>query len=326
VFEDEGAAKNAISDVRSNETETCWLVFTYHPSAKNTLIVKGTGASDVEALKQHFHSDNICYALYRTTDKIDNSVTVKFVFIIWCGEKVPIMTKAKMTTHKGSITSLIGQYHVDINASELNEISEDIIIRSVKNASGTALHVKDSGVASASSPSSVPRTNYSSTNRAGGAPVSKAKPTVSQGSTNQVTFDEEAITNAIKAVRSDSDECDWCLLGYEGSSSKIILIGKGEDGLEQLLPALDETQVMYGLFRTTDTVDNTVAVKFVLILWVGEKVPIMKKARSTTHKGELLSFIGQYHVDISCSNLKEISEDIIREAVQKASGTAVYYK
>jgi len=96
--------------------------------------------------------------------------------------------------------------------------------------------------------------------------------------------------------------------------------------LDELLSHLKPDRVQYGLFRTTDTVDNTIAVKFVLILWVGEEVPFTRKARITTHKGEVTSFIGQYHVDCSCSNLNEINDDIIGDIVKRASGTAVYVK
>jgi len=93
-----------------------------------------------------------------------------------------------------------------------------------------------------------------------------------------------------------------------------------------LIALLKPDQVLYGLYRTTDTVDNTVAVKFVLILWVGENVAVTRKARIVTHKGEILSLIGQYHVDCSASNLEEINDDIISSLVKKASGTAVFVK
>jgi len=139
--------------------------------------------------------------------------------------------------------------------------------------------------------------------------------------------DEDAIRVAIKAVRSDADETDWCLIAYESNTSnKINLVGKGSDGLDELIPHLKNDCVQYGLYRTTDTVDNTIAVKFVFICWVGDKVPIIRKARITTHKGEITSLIGQFHVDLNCSNLDEINDDIIRDLVQRASGTAVHVK
>jgi len=150
---------------------------------------------------------------------------------------------------------------------------------------------------------------------------------VPQGAATVVQFiDEDAIRASIKQVRSDNDDTDWLLLGYEGNTNKVLLQAKDSDGLEGLLNHLKPNEVQYGLYRTTDTVDNTVAVKFVLILWVGEGVAGPRKARITTHKGEITSFMGQYHVDCSCSNLDEINDEIIRDLVQRASGTASYVK
>jgi len=279
-------------------------------------------------MKQSLNESKIFYGLVRVTDKIDQSVTVKFVFVIWCGEKVPFVQKGKMTTHKGSITNLMGQFHNFLNCSNFNEISEEIITGKVTDASGTASRVKESAASTTSSystpsPSSVAPTKSTPQK----SPSTTQRPGVPQGAATVVQFiDEDTIRAAIKQVRSDNDDTDWLLLGYEGITNKVLLQAKDSDGLEGLLNHLKPTEVQYGLYRTTDTVDNTVAVKFVLILWVGEGVAGPRKARITTHKGEITSFIGQYHVDCSCSNMDEISDDIIRDLVQRASGTASYVK
>jgi hypothetical protein len=323
---DEAQAQQSIADLRSNETSTNWILFKYSDSTKNGIELVGSGANGVEELKQHLSDNKVFYGLVRVTDKIDQSVTVKFVFIVWVGEKVSFVQKGKITTHKGSITSLIGQYHNDVHASNLSELSEDIVLGKVRDASGTSSRVKESShqtpapaSASAASPthSTRPSSSHSLPTKAPGVP---------QANSVVVFLDEDNIRAAIKALRSDADDTDWVLLTYEGQTNKIYLFGKGNGGIDELLPHLKENEIFYGLYRTTDTVDNTVAVKFVLILWVGEKVPIIRKARITTHKGEVTSFIGQYHVDIQCSNLNEVNEDIIQEAVQKASGTANYVK
>jgi hypothetical protein len=339
-FVDEAKAQAAISDLRSNDTPTNWVLFTY--AGKNSLQLVGSGSGGIEELKPHLNESSASYGLVRVTDQIDNSTTIKFVFIVWVGEKVPFVQKGKVTTHKGSISSLIGQFHNDVHASNLSDLSEDIIIGKVRDASGTSNRVKEGHVSSAPSHSSGPSSSHAapapapapaqaSSPRAAAAPTRSAhvptkQPGVAQ-STSVLTFlDEENIRSAIKALRSDADETDWVLLTYEGNTNKIYLAGRGILGLDELIPHFKEDGIYYALYRTTDTVDNTVAVKFVLILWVGEKVPIIRKARITTHKGELKEFIGQYHVDIDCSNLSEINEDIVTERVKKASGTANYVK
>jgi len=322
VFSDEAASHGALKDVRSNNSSTNWVLFTYSESNKNHLDLVGKGEGGVEQLKSHLNESKMFYGLVRVTEKIDNSITIKFVFIIWCGSQVPFVQKAKMTTHKGSITSLIGQFHTDINCSAFDELTESIIMRKVHEASGTYVHVKDTPAHSSSSSSSSAASTHVPRPASSGKSSATAKPSNAPGSASVITWvDEDTIKAAIKAVRSNNDETDWLLLGYEGNGTKIQLVGQGSHGLEELISHLKLDQVHYGLFRTTDTVDNTIAVKFVLILWVGEEVPFSRKARITTHKGEVTSFIGQYHVDCNCSNLNEINEDIIRDLVQRASGT-----
>jgi len=275
----------------------------------------------------------------RVTDKIDESVTVKFVFIVWVGEKVPFLKKAQITTHKGSISKIVGQYHNDVQASELSELSEEIITSKVSAASGTASHVRNSGgsagspstsssSATASSPTPV-TTSYRATQSTTPKSVNTTKtPGVGAAATTSVVQfqDEDGIKAAFKQLRADNDATDWVLLGYEGNTNKIHLVGKGDSGLHEFIPLLKEDQIFYGLYRTTDTIDNTVAVKFVLIIWVGEKVAMIRKARIATHKGDITGFVGQYHVDLNCSNLNEINDDIVRDLVQRASGTAVHVK
>jgi hypothetical protein len=347
VFGDENAARAAFAEVRSNESAINWCLFTYSDSKKNTLELVGTGSGGIEELKQHLDESKMFYGLLRVKDVIDQSVTVKFVFIIWCGEKVGFVQKGKMTTHKGSISSLMGQYHNDHYCSNLSEISEEIIISKVRDASGTAVHVKEAvnpqpqtssvllttpaaaaATTSGSSPSSSAfrGSGTNSVARSGAAAAPKTTPGVPQAATVVQFADEDALRAAIRNVRDDKNDNDWVLMGYEGNTNKVVLAATGDQGLEQLISHLEEDKILYGFYRTTDTVDNTVAVKFVLILWVGEKVPIIRKARITTHKGEITSFIGQYHVDCSCSNLHEINDEIITDLVRRASGTANYVK
>jgi len=350
VFSDEERAKQAFTEVRSNDNPTNWLLFSYSETTKNHLDFVGSGSGGVEELKTHLGESKTSYGLVRVLDKIDNSITVKFVLIVWVGEKVPFVKKAQVTTHKGSVSRLFGQYHNDVHANTLDEVTEQIIMSKVSDASGTAQHVKEGGhsssapahsshsashpapattAASSSSspaatvPHAVIRPSSSGHTSTSTAPKKEAAGGVPKASSSLVTFsDEDGMRAAIKAVRADNDPTDWMLMGYEGNTNTLKLVSTGQGDLDELITHLKDDQILYGLYRTTDTIDNTVAVKFVMIVWVGEKVPIIRKARITTHKGDVTNFMGQHHVDVHCSDLSEINEDIVRDLVQRASGTA----
>jgi hypothetical protein len=45
----------------------------------------------------------VAYGLLRRTNQFDESLTVKFVFVYWVGEKIDRMHRARLGTHKGAI-------------------------------------------------------------------------------------------------------------------------------------------------------------------------------------------------------------------------------
>jgi len=306
-IQDEAGLRAALADVRNDRTETNWAAFSYVEG--NTLGLLGSGNGGLQELYSSLSEDKIVYGLLRVTDTIDESVTVKFVLIIWVGDKVPVVRKARITTHRGAVDLLVGHVHTDVNCSNFKELTPEIIETKISDASGSGNRVKGA----TAHPKAAPKTTSTSTS--------------TKGSSGNLFFVNEAeIRSALARVRSDSDGTDWVLIGYEGNTNNVILVGHGECGLSELLPLLEPDKILYALYRTTDLIDNSITVKFVLIIWVGENVPTVRKARIVTHKGEITSFIGQYHVDVTATNRDEVDEDIIRTNVQDASGSASHVK
>jgi len=134
--------------------------------------------------------------------------------------------------------------------------------------------------------------------------------------------DESGGKAALQEVRKDSFDTDWCLFGYENAKSqKIVLLGKGSGGIEELKEQLKDDIVGYGLIRKTDKIDDSITVKFAFIMWVPDNVPRMQKARISVHKGKMQDFIGQFHVDITASVPTELSEQILTEKIMDTSGS-----
>jgi len=112
---------------------------------KVTLGGKGTGG--VSELKNHLKDDEIAFCLVRVTDKIDDSVTVKFVWILWLGNKVSVMQKARLSVHQGVIKGFMGQVHLDLSCNSQDEVSHEIVMEKVMGTSGSGSKVlSDDGV------------------------------------------------------------------------------------------------------------------------------------------------------------------------------------
>jgi len=77
-----------------------------------------------------------------STKKIDDTVAVKFCFVDWRGENINRMQRANLGIHSGEVTALFHPYHCDVQAADNSEVTMDIIMKKIKFASGTAVHVK----------------------------------------------------------------------------------------------------------------------------------------------------------------------------------------
>jgi len=136
-------------------------------------------------------------------------------------------------------------------------------------------------------------TSSPSVSHAPAAEPKKATPTASPAKklpTGQADAKAPEDKSLLLAVRSDSDSTDWALFGYEGDSNTIVPVGSGSGGIEELKQHLEEKKIFYGLLRVVDMFDATANVKFVFINWIGERVPITRKALITTHKGTIHLF------------------------------------
>lgn len=332
-----------------------WLAFTYHDVKSNEVGLLGTGTGGVAELLGNLKEDNVVYALVRKIDKIDDSETVKIAFVFWTGESVNRMLKARLGTHKGIVNAFFAPFHVDLNATQHNEVSDDIVLDLIRTASGSKVHVLD---AEQAAQRTAPKTSSSSSSSSSSAPANTASSGTSiapsgvaaiggrttasnaanRKSTNfgksapgsnsetiELNFEDEDACKAVLAdVRADSSPTNWAILTYNApSKSKTLKVhGSGSGGFDEFLAALQDDLVCYGLIRLTEVVDQSTTIKFVFVNWVGDNINRMQRAMLATHKGFVTKFFSPFHVDHECNRKDEISEDIIMAKIKKAAGTA----
>jgi len=133
----------AIKDVRSDSTDTNWVLATYDGPNSNNIILLGSGQGGAQELISHLTEDIVAYGLVREVHRFDDSNTVKFAFINWQGEKINRMLRARLGTHSGAVKELFQPYHVDLHAEKSAEISASIVSGLIKTNMGTATRVRD---------------------------------------------------------------------------------------------------------------------------------------------------------------------------------------
>lgn len=102
---------DAIADVRNDVKPTDWVLSVL---GEDGLRLVGSGSGGVTALAASLDASSVFYGLVRTTDVIDKSVTVKFVFLSFIGSAVPPMKRARVSTIKGSVTGIFSPFHAEM--------------------------------------------------------------------------------------------------------------------------------------------------------------------------------------------------------------------
>lgn len=247
----------------------------------------------------------------RTEDKIDESVTIKFVFIHFIGNGLKPLHRAKISTHKGAVTKLFTPYHVDFTISEVDEISMELVHKRVSETSGSGSKVLNKDGSTGSQQKTVASTSTVSN-------TARNRNSVTTTSSLAIVNEDE-VKQAITNVRKDGSDINYALVGYvENSRDKIGLIASGAD-LEDLKSHLKEDSAFYGLYRVYETIDKSNTTKFVLISYLGDRTNPLLKAKTATHSGKVKDLLGQHHVSLFATSLDEITQEKIEDLVSKAS-------
>jgi len=328
AFVDIAVIKEAIAEVRNDQLPTNWVLLSYTGENTNDVALVGKGDGGAAELINNLQDNAVGYGLVRLVEKFDNSDTVKFVFIRWIGEQIHRMLRARLGTHSGAIKELLSPYHVSVEATTKDEVTEDIIIATVRKAAGTAVHVLDrvhggGAAVSSSSSSSSSSPHTPSRSSASAASAGSSHIAVPKQSANVSFPNEQELKLAILDVRNDGTDTNWVLASYDGpNSNNIVLLGTGNGGSEELISNLKDDIVAYGLVRQTERFDDSQRTMFAHIVWTGANIHRMLRARLGTHSGAIKEIFSPYHVSINAENDSEISAEIITTTIRETMGTA----
>ncbi|KAL7422231.1 hypothetical protein Q5752_002877 [Cryptotrichosporon argae] len=133
---------------------------------------------------------------------------------------------------------------------------------------------------------------------------------------------DPAIAEAYEKVRSDKDETMWMLLDYESDkSNKLVLTATGTGGVPDFVSNLQPQRASFGFVRVKYANDeHSFREKFALVVWIGEEVKIMRRAKVSVHLSDVKSIIRSYSIEISASNANDLKEDEVVQRLRRAGG------
>jgi len=148
--------------------------------------------------------------------------------------------------------------------------------------------------------------------------VSAATSKMAEGS---VSF-ADGLRQQVNVIRDDSSGVNWVLITYaDPSKPGLVFLGKGSGGVSELKGHLTPDNVCYGLARKIERIDDTDAVKFCYIRWIGKDIPFMQKAKIGTHSGDIADFFHPFHTSLDAPDLSEVTDEHVMKLIQTASGT-----
>uniref|UniRef100_A0A6B2L1Y6 Coactosin n=1 Tax=Arcella intermedia TaxID=1963864 RepID=A0A6B2L1Y6_9EUKA len=322
-----------IRDVKGDHSPLSWAMITYDNPDSHVLVVHAAGEGEddnIATLAGLLTPDAVFYCIVRKTEIIDNSVTAKFVYIRWIGENVPRMQKAKLGTHAGDIYNLFAPCHTSLDSPDLHEITDENIMKQIMIASGTFKHVLEGHPQPVQEQRvAQPRAQVQQQAQQAPRPAQQPRqqpsgPVKSESKVIEL-INESEIRQAIADVRNDASETNWVLVTYDAPQSKTLkLEATGTGNLAELKSHLRQNSVMYGLYRTTEQIDDSVTIKFTYVVWHGEKIHVMQRAKLATHSGAVRDIFLPFHVDVLASSDDELTEEIITKKIKSAAGTAVH--
>eukprot|EP00123_Amoebidium_parasiticum_P012897 comp21640_c0_seq1/m.30404 comp21640_c0_seq1/g.30404 ORF comp21640_c0_seq1/g.30404 comp21640_c0_seq1/m.30404 type:complete len:339 (-) comp21640_c0_seq1:557-1573(-) len=330
---DEAGLREALGRIRSDGDSTNW-VLAHHTGKPDEIALKACGSGGLQELLAQVEDDNVCYALLRVTETVDLSETVKFVYLHFIGPKLSFVKKGRYGIVYGSVTTkFFSPHHVMFPGIEdLGDISDEIVMRKVAEASGTAKHELQSTEGRqvrnfTGKPTFQDSPHLKKTEEQTKPPQFKhVKPIDTKKA--DLEFGPE-LRGAVALVRNDQAPVNWVLGTYEGGDPKrpVVLAAKGTGGLDELVGSLDPAKIMYGLLRTTDVYEGITTIKFVYFSFIGEDVPHMQRARISVHKGATEEFFSPYHVAFDgISRATEVTEEAVRSKIAAASGSKNWVK
>ena len=134
---DDPEIAQAIAEVVDDKNEEVeYVIFGVDGNEKKVFVEK-KGKGGLAEIKPDLHDDALQFIYYRTMSGDEESHRVKFVFVSWAGEAIrKPKLRAIMSILKADMKNIANNFHVEIHATNLDDLNEEEIAIKIKKAGG----------------------------------------------------------------------------------------------------------------------------------------------------------------------------------------------
>jgi len=129
----------AYLDVRSDKSDTNWLLLDYESDRSDKLKVTQTGIGGLSELRDALDDSRASYGYARVTYSNDKeSQREKFILVVWIGSGCKVMRKGKISVHTADVKQVLRVYSIEVAARERDDLKEDPIVAKLRKAGGAS--------------------------------------------------------------------------------------------------------------------------------------------------------------------------------------------
>lgn len=99
------------------------------------------------------------------------------------------------------------------------------------------------------------------------------------------------------------------------NSPNLVKLGSGTGGASELEAILRDDIVVYALIRKIEIIDQTEAVKFCYVRWLGENIPRMQRAKLGASSAAIQQLFSPYHVSLDSPDRNEVTDANIMKLI-----------
>ncbi|XP_065202044.1 drebrin-like protein [Planococcus citri] len=129
-----------------------------------------------------------------------------------------------------------------------------------------------------------------------------------------------SISNAWRDVVDDKTSTNWAVFGYEGLTDVLTVVGKGNNGIDEMKDELNSGKVMYAFCKVIDP--KTSLNKYVLVNWQGEGAPVFRKGVCANHIRDVSNILKGTHLTVNARTEEDVDTDSITEKLSKFTASA----
>ncbi|KAK7678342.1 hypothetical protein QCA50_018690 [Cerrena zonata] len=131
--------EEAYQDVRSDKTETNWLLADYESDRSDKLLLTSTGTGGLDELRDQLDDNKASFAYVRVQYANDKeSKREKFILVVWIGPGCKVMRKAKISVHTADVKQVLKTFSIEVPAREKDDLKSDPIVVKLRKAGGAS--------------------------------------------------------------------------------------------------------------------------------------------------------------------------------------------